>query len=70
MNITVNAVEVASELAHHRTLYESDDLCNNEDDMYINPNAAILVYTDRIQNRFNEWYDFYFEIITNLAHIK
>lgn len=70
MNVTVNAIEVASELAHHRTLYDSGDICNNEDDMYLDPDADILVYTDEIQDRFNQWYDFYFEIITNLAHIK
>jgi hypothetical protein len=47
-------IELASELAHDRTLYESGDICNNEDDMYKGEN-----YTEEIQDRFNHWYDYY-----------
>ena len=54
MDITINALELASELAHNRTLYESGDICNNEDEMYNGEN-----YTDEIQERFNQWYDYY-----------
>jgi hypothetical protein len=59
MEIKINAIEVAAELAHIRTLYESGDICNSEDDMYNDCNAGITEYTDEIQDRFNEWYDFY-----------
>ena len=54
MNITINALELASELAHDRTFYDSGDICNNEDEMYDGEN-----YTDEIQERFNQWYDYY-----------
>lgn len=51
---TEQILELASELAHSRTLYESTDIINNEDDMYNGEN-----YTEEIQDRFNEWYDYY-----------
>jgi hypothetical protein len=59
MEIRINKLEVAAELAHNRTLYESGDICNNEDDMFIDNNYGLQVYTDEIQDRFNEWYDYY-----------
>ena len=59
MELKINAIEVAAELAHIRTLYESGDICNSEDDMYNDCTAGITEYTDEIQDRFNEWYDFY-----------
>lgn len=66
MKVTVNPVELASELAHNRTLYESGDICNNEDDMYKDMNTDVLTYTEEIQDRFNEWYDYYYrEIMYN-----
>ena len=52
-------MELASELAHERTLYESGDICNNEDDMYEDINAETTVYKDEIQERFSNWYDYY-----------
>jgi len=55
----INPIELASELAHNRTLYESGDILLCEDDMYIDPNAEVLVYTEEIQDRFNEWYSYY-----------
>jgi hypothetical protein len=59
MDVTINKLELAAELAHTRTLYESGDICNNEDDMFIDNNYGLQVYTEEIQDRFNEWYDFY-----------
>ena len=55
-------IELASELAHDRTLYESGDICNNENDMYNGEN-----YTEEIQDRFNEWYDYYLTKIESVA---
>lgn len=57
--ITVNIIELASNLAHDRTLYESGDICDNEDEMWENINANELVYKDKVQERFNAWYDHY-----------
>ena len=60
MDIKVNAIELASELAHNRTLYESGDICNNEDDMFSQPDISIQIsYKEEIQDRFNSWYDYY-----------
>lgn len=70
MKVTVNPVELASELAHNRTLYESGDICNNEDDMFQNINDDVLTYTEDIQDRFNEWYDYYLTIIETYTEDK
>lgn len=59
MEIRINAIELASELAHSRTLYESGDICNNEDDMFNDPEDGMQTYKEEIQDRFNEWYDYY-----------
>jgi hypothetical protein len=59
METTINVLELASELAHIRTFQESGDIINNEDDMYQDINAEVLIYTEEIQDRFNDWYDFY-----------
>ena len=59
MEIKINALELAAELAHNRTLYESGDICSNEDDMYEEPTDCITTYKEEIQDRFNEWYDYY-----------
>ena len=68
-NIKINYIELASELAHNRTLYESRDICNNEDDMYEIPDSKCpthdLHYTEEIQERFNIWYDYYLSEINN-----
>lgn len=60
--IAINEVEVATRLAHNRTLEESRDICANEDEMYEyhNPEGA---YIPEIQKRFNDWYDYYFNIL-------
>ena len=58
MEIKINALELAAELAHNRTLYESGDICSNEDEMY-EINDGVESYTEEIQDRFNEWYDYY-----------
>ena len=70
MNAIINLVEAASTLAHTRTLYESGDICSNEDEMYEDINSEVLTYTEEIQDRFNAWYDFYFEILSNIAEDK
>jgi hypothetical protein len=65
MAILINEVELATNLAHDRTLFESQDICRNQDDMFVDINADELTYTDEIQERFNEWYDFYYNHIIN-----
>ena len=59
MEVRINSIELASELAHSRTLYESGDICSNENDMFDDPTASIQVYKEEIQDRFFHWYDYY-----------
>jgi hypothetical protein len=58
------SIELASTLAHDRTFYESGDICNNENDMYEDPLAGITTYREEIQERFDNWYDYYLSKIT------
>lgn len=58
------AIELACTLAHDRTLYESSDICNNENDMYEDPLAGITTYKEEVQERFDNWYDYYLSKIT------
>ena len=66
---TSELLELASNLAHERTLCESSDICNDEDDMYVDPNAEITIYKDEIQDRFHTWYDFYLTEIKEVVTI-
>ena len=55
MNITINAMELASELAH-------DMVCarfNDDDNLIYIEDADGTHYTDYAQEIFNEWYDRY-----------
>jgi hypothetical protein len=63
MKSSINPLELASELAHLRVLAESKDLIN-EIDMYVQDTEGVLIYKDDIQDRFNIWYDFYLDHIT------
>lgn len=56
-------LELASELAHNRTFYESGDIIQNEDEMYQDINLKVLTYKEEIQERFDSWYDYYYSII-------
>lgn len=67
MDVIVNIVELASDLAHTRTLYESGDICLSEDEMFLDINSDTTVYTEEIQDRFNEWYDFYYSSIMDVS---
>jgi hypothetical protein len=62
MSSPINPLELASELAHLRVLAEGKDL--NESNMYVEDTEGVLIYKDDIQDRFNIWYDFYLDHIT------
>jgi hypothetical protein len=66
---TEELLELASNLAHERTLCESSDICNDEDDMYVDPSAESTIYKEEIQDRFNEWYDYYLSMIKNVVKV-
>ena len=59
MNITVNIIELASELASER-LHEDWE---NSIKIYKDDNADVLEYTDEAQDIFNDLYDKYYSII-------
>jgi hypothetical protein len=66
---TEELLELASDLAHERTLCESSDICNDEDDMYVDPSAKSTMYKEEIQDRFNDWYDYYLSRIKNVVKV-
>jgi len=53
--ITINKLELASELAHERLI----DLHNHRIPIYADALAPILTYTDEAQDIFNVYYDEY-----------
>jgi hypothetical protein len=58
MNITINKLELASELA--------DDRLRNElsaSEIYVISKDSTTYYTDKAQDLFNEYYDHYLTII-------
>ena len=63
MEITVNLLEVASELAnqivHSRFL-------DDESFIYKEVANGDTVYTDHAQSLFNEWYDYYYDFLWDL----
>jgi hypothetical protein len=60
INLESKIIEIACNLAHNKTLFDSGDICQNEDDMYQNPELRVLVYKEEIQDRFNANYDYYY----------
>ena len=62
MNITINLLEVASELAHEIVCAKFED---NEDLIYRDKNAESTEYTENAQDLFNEWYDIYYDKLLN-----
>jgi len=74
MEIKINVIEVASDLAHESMKDEIkfNEAFHNypsEEDLYEpgNPEAPDegLIYKEKYQEIFNRWYDYYFEMITN-----
>lgn len=61
MNITINIIELASELASER-LHE-DWVYSIK--IYKDNDAEVLEYTDEAQDIFNDLYDKYYSIIEN-----
>ena len=61
MDITINIVELASELASE-DLYEN---WNYSIKIYKDDDADVLEYTDEAQDIFNDLYDKYYSIIEN-----
>ena len=67
-NITINAIELASTLAHEKLMQYYEDLQDNRDFEF--PNGIITdcdngdtIYTEEGQNAFNEFYDKFLTMI-------
>jgi hypothetical protein len=63
MDITINLLEAASELAHEVVCakFEDDDTA-----IYESTTNTITSYTEEAQELFNEWYDHYYDLLLNL----
>ena len=57
--IKINILELASELAHTDLV----SLVGDENKLFEDPTAGITTYNDYAQDRFNELYDKYYDII-------
>jgi hypothetical protein len=61
MNVTINLVELATELAENEMIkYFSESL-----ELYSDEDEDCIVYTDEAQDIFDELYDKYYAIIEN-----
>jgi len=58
MNITINILEASCSLAHNKLVehYKDSDIIFKDDN-------GTLIYTDEAQDIFNEYYDYYFDIL-------
>jgi hypothetical protein len=63
MNITINKIELASELANNRVV----DEMTKESDIYSLHSNGDTFYTDEAQDLFNQWYDYYLSVIESIA---
>ncbi len=72
MEIRINIVEVASELAHDTMVRDSfiEGVINDETEVYVSFNKADddgeIIYTDFCQNIFDKWYDYYYDKLLKL----
>lgn len=70
-NITINAIELASNLAHEKLMQYYEDLQDNRD--FESPNGVTIEtedeinYTEEAQDLFNEFYD---EFLTMIEECK
>ena len=70
-NITINAIELASNLAHEKLMQHYENLQDNRDFEF--PNKLVIetedkiVYTEEAQDLFNEFYD---EFLTMIKECK
>ena len=69
MEIRINIVEVASELAHEAMIDETfrNGFISDENEAYISSNDDDeIMYTDFCQKIFDEYYDYYYDILLKL----
>lgn len=62
MDVTINILELACELAHRELI----NWVSNENELYEDPEAGITNYTEYYQDIFNGLYDKYYAIIDQI----
>ena len=62
MDIQINLVEIASELANDRVYEELTSEYLGEDDIY-KKDSDVIEYTEYAQKVFDGWYDYYYDFI-------
>jgi len=65
--VTVNKLELASELAHRMLVIEWDD---RSESLYDDDTAGVAVYTVNAQDIFNDYYDMFLTIIEDTSYDK
>ena len=63
MEITINLLEAASELAN---LIVHERFLDDESFIYHKEENGDTIYTDHAQSLFNEMYDYYYDFLLNL----
>jgi hypothetical protein len=63
-NVTLNKLELASELAHRKLV----DNWSESIQVYESETDTITIYTDDAQDIFNDYYDEYLTLIESLAY--
>jgi hypothetical protein len=58
--IKINIVEVSSRLAHEIVCAKFED---DDNAIYENTTDAITTYTEGAQRLFDEWYDYYYDLL-------
>jgi phosphoserine phosphatase len=69
MEVKINKIELASELAHDMAKDEMfrNELITDEDDMFINGETEdIIIYTEEAQDIFNRWFDYFISEISSI----
>jgi hypothetical protein len=64
MEININLLEAASELAHEVVCAKFED----DDNLIHMEDANGIYYTEEAQDLFNEWYDHYYNLLLNLKN--
>jgi hypothetical protein len=76
-NVTINILELATELAHGRAMEEmiesgaiteGDGMWNLEQDPDEDGSGEWYVYTTEAQPIFDKWYDYFYTVIEELAN--
>lgn len=73
-NIIINPIKLASVLAHKAVVdelvipFQTDQeysLYESENDLMIENDKGVLIYKDDVQNIFDKYFDYFFNLITN-----